>query len=580
MSNEIRYSVLANRRKFLSLFATLGLSSTLFPGVLWAQVQEKKTAVITKDMLAAAEQISGVNFTDAQREMMLEWVNDNRSLYTELRQVHLDISVIPALHFNPILPGMKFTKEQLPLQFSNLGNLKRPNKLDDVAFWNIIQLAQLVRTKQVSSVELTELYLKRLKKHNSVLKCVVTYTEDLARQQAKKADEEIAAGQYRGLLHGIPWGAKDIIAKKGYPTTWGAAPYKQQIIDEDATVVKRLEDAGAVLIAKLSTGELAHSDIWFGGQTKNPWDVNSGSGGSSAGPGSAVGAGLVPFAIGTETGGSIVEPAIICGVTALRPTFGRVSRHGVMPGAWSFDKIGPMCRSVEDCAIVLNAIYGSDGMDPTVIDLPFNWNPKAEVKKIKVGYLKAAFDEVYALPEEKGNDMATLKKLGQLGFELKIIQLPNYPIKATGLICWFGEIGAIWDEMIRSGQDSVLARQDKFHIGNLGRMTRTVPAVDSVRANRIRTLIMQETAKIFNEVDVYVAPYSSTDSISPVSELNLQLTNLTGHPAVIVPNGFTKKGTPTGITFIGKLYDEGRLLSLAKAYQDATRFHLKQPKGY
>jgi Asp-tRNA(Asn)/Glu-tRNA(Gln) amidotransferase A subunit family amidase len=570
--------MLANRRDFISLFATLGLSSTLFPGVLWAQVQEKKADAITKEMLAAAEQISGVHFTDAQREMMLEWVNDNRNLYSELRQVHLDVSVAPALHFNPILPGMKFQKEQLPVQYSDATNLKRPKKLEEVAYWNIVQLAHLIRTKQVHSVELTQMYLTRLKRYNSILKCVVTYTESLAMQQAQRADEEIAAGKYRGLLHGIPWGAKDIISKKGYPTTWGAAPYKQQIIDEDATVVKRLEDAGAVLIAKLSTGELAHADIWFGGQTKNPWDIHSGSGGSSAGPGSAVGAGLVPFAIGTETGGSIVEPAIRCGVTALRPTFGRVSRYGVMPGAWSFDKIGPMCRTVEDCAIVLSAIHGSDDLDSTVIDLPFNWNAKANIKNIRVGYLKAAFDEDHALPEEKTNDIATLNKLRQFGFELKSVQLPDYPIKATLLICWFGEVGSVWDEMIRSGNDALLTRQDKFHIGNLGRMTRTVPAVDSVRANRIRTLIMQETAKIFNEVDVYVAPFSSTDNIPPVSELNLQMTNLTGHPAVTVLNGFTKKGTPTGITFIGNLYGEAELLSVAKAYQEATNFHLKRPK--
>jgi len=572
--------MLANRRDFLSLFATLGLTSTLFPGVLWGQVQEKKADVITNEMLAAAEQISGVHFTEAQREMMLEWVNDNRSLYSELRQVHLDVSVAPALHFNPILPGMKFNKEQLPVKYSDAANLKRPKKLENVAYWNIVDLAHLIKTKQVHSVELTEMYLTRLKKYDSILKCVVTYTEDLAMQQAQRADEEMAAGRYRGLLHGIPWGAKDIIAKKGYPTTWGAAPYKQQIIDEDATVVKRLEDAGAVLIAKLSTGELAHSDIWFGGQTKTPWDISSGSGGSSAGPGSAVGAGLVPFAIGTETGGSIVEPAIRCGVTALRPTFGRVSRYGVMPGAWSFDKIGPMCRTAEDCAIVLNAIHGADDLDPTVIDLPFNWNAKAEVKKIRVGYLKAAFDEEHAVPEEKINNLATLNKLRQLGFDLTVVRLPDYPIQAPLLISWFGEVGSVWDEMIRTGQDALLTVQDKFHIGNLGRMTRTVPAVDYVRANRIRTLIMQVTSKIFDAVDVYVAPYGSTDNIPPVSEQNLQLTNSTGHPAVIVPNGFTKKGTPTGITFIGNLYGEAELLSMAKAYQDATNFHLKHPGGF
>ena len=331
---------LPNRRNFIAFFAGLGLSSTLFPGVLWSQVQEKSAQKITKEMLIAAERMAGLNFTDAQREMMLEGINGNLTFYEELRRVHLDVSDAPALRFSPILPGMKFDKRRLPFRPTVTSDLSRPKNLEDVAFWSVVQLAVLIKSRQVSSVELTEMYLARLKKYDSVLKCVVTFTDELAIKQARRADAEIAAGKYRGHLHGIPWGAKDLIAKKGYRTTWGAAPFKEQIIDQDATVVRRLEEAGAVLIAKLSTGELAYWDEWFGGKTKNPWDTKSGSGGSSAGPGSATGAGLVGFAIGTETGGSIVEPAIKCGVTALRPTFGRVSRHGVMPGAWSFDKVG------------------------------------------------------------------------------------------------------------------------------------------------------------------------------------------------------------------------------------------------
>lgn len=578
MSIQNSNQILLSRRNFIAFFSGLGLSSTLFPGVLWSQVQEKSAQKITKEMLIAAERIAGLNFTDAQREMMLEGVNGNLAFYEELRRVNLDVSDAPALRFSPILPGMKFDKKHLPFRPTPTPALTRPQNLEDVAFWSVLQLAGLIKSRQVSSVELTEMYLARLKRYDPVLKCVVTFTDELAMGQARRADAEIAAGKYRGHLHGIPWGAKDLIAKKGYRTTWGAAPFKEQMIEQDATVITRLEEAGAVLVAKLSTGELAYWDEWFGGKTKNPWDTKSGSGGSSAGSASATAAGLVGFAIGTETGSSLVEPAVKCGVTALRPTFGRVSHHGVMPGAWSFDKVGPMCRSVEDCALVLNAIHGSDDLDLTVIDLPFNWNAKTDARKLRIGYLKAAFDEEHSLPEEKVNDFATLETLRKLGFNLKAVRLPDYPIQAAGMVAWFGEIGSVWDELVRSGQDALLESQETDGVGNLSRMTRMVPAVESFRASRIRTLIMQAAAKIFDEVDVYVAPYSSADYPAPVSSLNLQMTTLTGHPAVIVQNGFTRKGTPTGITFIGKLFAEAELLAMAKAYQDATDFHLKHPK--
>ncbi len=573
-SNQIRFS----RRNFIAFFSSLGLSSTLFPGVLWAQVQEKAAQKITKEMLIVAEQIAGLHFTDAQREMMLAGINENLTFYDEVRRVHLDVSVVPALHFSPILPGMKFNKRNLPFRPTTARALTRPKEIEDLAFCTVIQLAQLVKTRKVSSVELTEMYLSRLKRYDPVLKCVITLTEELAMKQAHRADAEIAAGKYRGHLHGIPWGAKDLLTKKGYRTTWGAAPFKEQMIDQDATVVTRLEKAGAVLVAKLSTGELAHDDVWFGGQTKNPWNTKLGSGGSSAGPASATAAGLVGFSIGTETGGSIIEPATKCGTTALRPTFGRVSRYGAMPGAWSFDKIGPMCRSVEDCALVLKAIHGTDDQDLTVVDLPFNWDANAAATKLRVGYLKAAFDEEHVLKEEAGNDAATMEKLRKIGFDLKAVRLPDYPISAASLIAAFTEIGAVWDEMILSGKDALLTRQDEYHLGNLGRRAYMISAVEAVRANRIRTLIMQSTAQIFEQVDVYVAPFSRTDSTPPVSGINMQLTNFTGHPAVVVQNGFTRDGLPTGITFIGNLYGEAELLLVAKAYQDATNHHLKHPK--
>jgi len=570
---------LNRRRQFLQYFASMGLSSSLLPGILWAKLHEQKAQKVTREMLRDAEEISGLHFTDAQREMMLEGVNQNRDMYKELRQVHLDVSVPPAYRFSPILPGMRFDTVRRPFRMSEIGTLKKPSGLESLSFWPVTHLSVLLRSRQLSSQELTELYLDRLKRFDPALKCVVTLTDDLALKQAKQADAEIKAGRYRGPLHGIPWGAKDLIAKSGYPTTWGAPPFKQQIIPTDATVVERLNKAGAVLVAKLATGELAHDDVWFGGQTKNPWDTTEGSGGSSAGPGSATAAGLVAFAIGTETGGSIVDPAIRCGVTALRTTFGRVSRNGIMPGAWSFDKVGPMCRSVEDCAVVLNAIHGPDGMDLTVVDLPFNWNATQDIRRLRVGYLKVAFQQQRPVHEEQVNDEATLEVLRSLGVNLREMNLPNLPINATNLASAFAEISAVWDEMVNNGQDAQLTRQDPDHIGNLCRTTQMMPAIAYIQANRIRTLLMKAMAEIMTDFDIYVAPQSRIDEPSSI-HLNLWLTNLTGHPAVVVPNGFARGGKPTGITFIGNLYDEGKLLALAKAYQDATDFHRKHPSAF
>jgi Asp-tRNA(Asn)/Glu-tRNA(Gln) amidotransferase A subunit family amidase len=566
------------RRQFIEYFAFMGLSSSLLPGVLWAKLQEQEAQKITREMLREAEEISGLHFTDAQRDTMLKGLNENRDLYKELRQVHLDVTIPPALRFSPILPGMRFDIVKRPFRMSAIGTLRKPS--ESLSFWPVTHLSALIRSRQLSSLELTELYLDRLKRFDPVLKCVVTLTDDLALKQAMQADAEIKAGRYRGPLHGIPWGAKDLIAKGGYPTTWGAPPFKGQVIQTDATVVERLDKAGAVLVAKLATGELAHDDIWFGGQTKNPWDVTEGSGGSSAGPGSATAAGLVGFAIGTETGGSIIDPAIRCGVTALRPTFGRVSRAGVMPGAWSFDKVGPMCRSVEDCAVVFNAIHGPDGMDLTVVDLPFNWDATLDIRKLRVGYLRTAFQQQRPVHEEQVNDEATLEVLRSLGVNLREMDLPNLPITATNLVSAFAEISAVWDEMVRSGQDAQLTRQDPDHIGNLCRTTQTMPAIEYIQANRIRTLLMEAMAKIMAGLDIYVAPQSRVDEPLVNINLNLWLTNLTGHPAVVVPNGFARGGKPTGITFIGNLYDEGKLLALAKVYQDATEFHTKHPSTF
>jgi len=405
-----------------------------------------------------------------------------------------------------------------------------------------------------------------LKKYGPGLECVVTLTEELALKQARRADEEIAAGNYRGPLHGIPWGAKDLLSTKGIKTTWGSVPFKEQVFNEDATVVKRLEEAGAVLVAKLTMGELAWGDVWFGGTTKNPWNPAEGSSGSSAGSASATSAGLVGFAIGTETWGSIISPCTVCGVTGLRPTYGRVSRHGAMALSWSMDKIGPICRSVEDCAVVLNAIYGPDGLDLTVVDLPFNWAPSLPLKDIRVGYLIKAFEQDY---KTKKNDLAVLEALRSLGADLIPFELPATPVEPLGFIL-NAEAAAAFDELTRSGRDALMVRQSRDAWPNVFRMARTIPAVEYIQANRVRTLLIQEMAQKMKNLDVYIAPSEAED--------NLLLTNLTGHPAVVVPNGLVDKGNPKSISLVGNLYEEGKALRVAKAFQDATEFHLKHPK--
>src|ERR1700687_3525005 len=414
-----------DRRSFLAYFSSLGLTSTLLPGVLWAKVEEQKPARMSKEMLRAAASVAGVQFTEQQFDRMLQGVNDNLGKYDEIGKVELDNSVAPPLYFNPIVPGMRIERTKQAFRASAAPRLSRPQNLQDVAFWPATHQAELIRAKQVSSVELTEMYLGRLKRYNPKLLCVVTLTEELAMQQAREADREIASGHYRGALHGIPYGIKDLAAARGYPTTWGAAPFKNRIIDRDATVVSRLREAGAVLVGNLTTGELALDDIWFGGQTKNPWDLSMGSQGSSAGPGSATAAGLVGFAMGTETGGSIVAPSAIWGVPGFRPPFGRVSRHGIMTLSWSLDKTGPMCRSVEDCALVLAAIQGPDDQDQAVQNVPFNWDANADIRKLRVGYLKSAFTNTRQTPQVDANDAAALEKIRSLGFQLIEVALPQ-----------------------------------------------------------------------------------------------------------------------------------------------------------
>jgi len=530
--------------------------------------QEEKP--ISQELIAAAEKLIGLEFTPAERELMLDDVNENLAHYQEIRKVQLDNSVPPAFQFNPILPGRSFVAppEKKPLVLSSFTPPALPANREEIAFCPVTHLAHLIKTRQISSLELTELYLERLKRYGPALECVVTLTEELALAQARRADEEIATGHYRGPLHGIPWGAKDLLATKGIRTTWGATPYKDQVIDTDATVVQRLEAAGAVLAAKLTMGALAWGDVWFGGKTRSPWNLAEGSSGSSAGSGAATAAGLVGFAIGTETWGSIVSPCRNCGVTGLRPTFGRVSRHGAMALSWTMDKIGPMCRSVEDCALVFEAIYGPDGQDLTVVDLPFNWSPEIDLAGLRIGYIKSAFEQEED-HETKAQDGQVLEVLSSLGARLVPIELPDtYPVEALSFLLQV-EAAAAFDELTRSNRDDLLVRQVKDAWPNVFRQARLIPAVEYIQANRIRMLIMQQMAELMAGIDVYVAPSSIGH--------NSLLTNLTGHPAVAVPTGFGKNGLPTNITFTGRLYDEATLLAVAKAYQDTTDFHLKRP---
>ena len=522
---------------------------------------------LTVEIVKQAEKIMGLEFTVAEADSMLVELTDTRKNFEEIRKVELKNEVCPALLFNPLPVGFKFEKGQSFFKASDLKMVTMPTDKNDLAFYNVRQLAELIKTKKISSVELTKFYLERLKKYDPQLQCVVTLTEDLALKQAAQADAEIAIGKYRGLLHGIPYGAKDLLAKKGYKTTWGSVPYKDQVLDYDAVVVERLEKSGAVLCAKLTLGELAWGDVWFGGTTKNPWNLKRGSSGSSAGSASSVAAGLLPFAIGSETLGSIVSPSSECGDTGLRPTFGRVPRTGAMALSWSMDKLGPICRTVEDCAIVFNAIYGKDGKDLTVMDAPFQFDgTKKDLKGIKIGYLKTDFEGKYG---NKTTDSLTLLTMKKLGAELIPMELPSLPSNDLSFLLTV-EGAAAFDDITRSGKDDLMVRQIKNAWPNAFRAARFVPAVEYIQANRHRSLLIQDFHKKLGDIDVYLSP--------ALSGRNLTMTNLTGHPCVVLPNGFRKEGRPVSITFMGKLFGEGKLLQVAKIYQEATDFHLKHPK--
>ena len=614
-----------DRRRFLAACSQTGIASALLPGVLYTLAAQAQDAAkpaesfhVTDAMLEQAAALADVPLTAEQRKTLLGRLESQRKSYEVIRKLKLPNSVAPAFVFDPLPPGAKVDSTKLAPRWSDARGIAVSTNVEDLAFTSVRELAELLRTRKVTSLALTQMYLARLKRYDSKLHFVVSLTEERALAQAKVADAEIVAGHYRGPLHGIPWGGKDLLAVKGYPTTWGAGGFEKQSFEEDATVVERLDAAGAVLVAKLTLGALAMGDKWFGGKTRNPWNTEQGSSGSSAGSASAVSAGCVAFAIGSETLGSISSPSTRCGDTGLRPTFGFVPRTGAMALSWTMDKLGPICRTVEDCAIVLSSIYGPDGKDLATRDAAFNWDANLDWKSLRVGYIKSEFDEpkppklqeaeAKESAEQKKQreahnamrnvghtqdlydwrfDKSALDKLRAMGVTLVPVELPDLPYSAmTHLLD--AEAAASFDDLTISGRDKLLTEQGPYDWPTNFRVARFYPAVEYIQANRARSIAIRELSKLFEQVDVIVA---STES----EQLNA--TNLTGHPAIIVPNGLRGAdapkrpeggsddnddiggpGTPVSITFLAGHYQDAKLCAFARAYQEATDFHKQHPK--
>jgi Asp-tRNA(Asn)/Glu-tRNA(Gln) amidotransferase A subunit family amidase len=640
-----------DRRAFLNACSAAGISSPLMPGILYtlaAQAQEpapgsnaasaatagapasppaRELAKITPEMIDQAAALAGVGpFSDEQKKMMLDGLSEQRGTYDRIRALKLPNSLAPAYVFHPepaAQPGESHVvtfgaQPQLSYAGPDAPVPTAPANIEDLAFASVLELAALLWNHKITSLQLTQMYLARLKRYDPKLHFVITLTEERALEQAKAADEEMAAGLFRGPLHGIPWGAKDLLSVQGYPTTWGAGGFEHQRISEDATVVKRLDQAGAVLVAKFSLGALAMGDKWYGGRTRNPWNPSQGSSGSSAGSAAAVAAGCVGFAIGSETLGSISSPSTRCGDSGLRPSFGMVPRTGAMALSWTMDKLGPICRTVEDCALVLDVIHGPDGKDLSAVRADFHWDPNFEWSKLRVGYLKSEFDPLPPLelkaaapnetPDEQKKredanaamqddrarreydrkyEQATLDQLNKMSVQAIPVELPQLPWDAMAQLLT-AEAAAAFDDLTMSGRDRLLTEQGPEDWPNDFRVARFYPAVEYVQANRARTLAIRQFDELFKTVDVIVTP--STDA-------QLIATNLTGNPAVIVPNGIRGNdapappaiddgdhdniggpGTPVSITFLGGLYQDAKLAAFAAAYQQATGFHKLHPK--
>ncbi|MGC1463188.1 MAG: amidase [Terracidiphilus sp.] len=636
-----------DRRTFLNACTRAGIASPLLPGILYtlaAQAQDTSVPVapaakppglpkITSEMLDQAAILAGVGpFTAEQKKMMLDGLTDQRAAYDAIRALKIPNSIPTAyvFHPQPAAKSMEATadkrsvKSMLPdlNQAISGGGLSSipdaPAHIEDLAFAAVGELGGLLRTRKITSLALTQMYLARLKRYDPKLHFVITLTEERALAQAKAADAEIAAGKYRGPLHGIPWGAKDLLAVKGYPTTWGAGGFEHQSFDKDATVVQRLDAAGAVLVAKFTLGALAMGDKWFGGRTRNPWNPAQGSSGSSAGSASAVAAGCVAFALGSETLGSISSPSTRCGDTGLRPTFGFVPRTGAMALCWTMDKLGPIARSAEDCALVLEAIHGPDGKDAGVYPANFHWDPNLDWKQLRIGYLKSEFDPpapvtlTEATPSETADekkkrdeqnatakdararrdydrrfDLAALDKLRTMGVNLIPVELPKLPWDAMVPLLT-AEAAAAFDELTMTGRYSLLTEQGVEDWPNAFRTARFYPAVEYIQANRARTLGIRQMSGLFEKIDIIVTPSTDTQLIA---------TNLTGHPALILPNGLRGAdapappavddgdhddiggpGTPVSLTFLAGHYQDAKLAAFARAYQQATGFHKLHPK--
>ena len=532
-------------------------------------VQGQDTTVQKKDIISSTK-LFDLNFTTKEIDTLYSDVIDNIANYKAMHQLNLPNSVPLSLWQTPVVAGMHFNKLQKNIPWKLDNTVSLPNNKNDLAFYSIEQLASLIKNKKISSLALTQFFIDRIKKWGDTLQCVISLQEDIAYAQAKKADAELAAGKYRGLLHGIPYGLKDLFAVKGTKTTWGAAPYQNQIIDEDAFVYTKLKEAGAVLVAKFTLGALAMGDYWFGGRTKNPWNLKYGSSGSSAGSASATVAGLVPFAIGTETWGSIVSPSTTCGATGLRPTFGSVSRTGAMALSYSLDKIGPICRSAADAAIVFNYIHGTDGKDGSAVNMPFNYSPQKDIHQLKIAYAKNYFDKI---KDTSRNEFKVLEEFKKLGVKLIPVNFPDsgiYNFNIMDVVIGV-ECAAQFDEMTRLNIDDALTRQTKNDWPNQFRTARFVPAVEYVNAQRHRYTLMQKVNEVIQQYDVIICPSRGDGNQSAI-------TNLTGHPVVCVPTGFDKKlNLPTGISFVGNLYDEATILSIAQAYQKATQWNKVHP---
>lgn len=531
---------------------------------------KSKEGSISKKSILHSQKLIGLDMNREYMEPMASYLARNKAGYDSLRAFEIPYEIFPSVLFDPHPRGYQFPSAEGTPYFSIPKNIELPENRNQLAFFTIPQLASLLQSRKITSVELTQFFISRIKEYDSKLHSVITLTEELAMEQAKRADAEIEAGKIRGILHGIPYGVKDLLAVKGYPTTWGAEPYRNQVIDMTATVVQRLEEQGAVLIAKLVSGSLARGDVWFGGKTLNPWDLTQGATGSSAGSGAATSAGLVPFAIGTETLGSITSPSARTGITGLRPTYGRVSRYGVMSLSWSMDKIGPMARNAEDCAIVFQAIYGKDENDPSTREIPFNYSSPKDIKSLKVAFLQKDIEK--DTTDSGKNMQASLEVFRKMGLDLIPIELPDrYPYEAFDIILR-AESGAFFDELVRSGEVDLMIEQHEGSRANSLRQSRFIPAVEYLQANRVRTMLIEEINALFEEYDVILAPSSGSRQ--------LVITNLTGHPALSVPNGLDKKGRPTSLTLLGNLYQEGKILELAKAYQEMTEFDESHPPKF